>query len=74
MSESVSADRGPFDGMTVNERLFSVGLLDQFDDAVRVGDKAQMIAILGRVDLGDQAEQIAETVLAHPTRYGRIKL
>jgi hypothetical protein len=58
--------------MTVNERLVSVGLLDQFDDAVRTGDKGQIVAILGRVGLANQAEHIAETTLAHPTRYGRI--
>jgi hypothetical protein len=58
--------------MTGNERLFSAGLLDQFDDAVRAGDKAQIMALLGRVGLRDQAEQIAEAALAHPTRYGRL--
>lgn len=33
-------------GMTVNERLFSLGLLEHFDDAVARGDKAQLRAIL----------------------------
>jgi hypothetical protein len=58
--------------MTVNERLFSMGLLDPFDRAVRAGDKAEMVALLGKAGLDDQAGHIAETVLAHPTRYGRV--
>jgi len=33
-------------GMTVNERLYNLGLFDQFDDAVARGDKAQLMAIL----------------------------
>jgi hypothetical protein len=57
--------------MTVNERLIAAGLLDQFDAAVRDGDRARMIDILGRVELADQAASIIETVLAHPTKYGR---
>jgi hypothetical protein len=57
--------------MTVNERLFAAGLLDQFDAAIRASDKALMVTLLSRVGLEDQAEHIAETTLAHPTRYGR---
>ncbi len=33
-------------GMTVNERLFGLGLLDQFDDAVARGDEPLLRAIL----------------------------
>ncbi len=33
-------------GMTVNERLYHLGLFDQFDNAVARGDKAQLRAIL----------------------------
>jgi hypothetical protein len=60
--------------MSVNERLFTAGLLDQFDDAVRAGDKDLMVALLSRVDLENDAKLIAEKILAHPTRYGRIGL
>jgi sulfur transfer complex TusBCD TusB component (DsrH family) len=56
----------------VNERLFARGLLEQFDEAVRRGDTAQMIELLAAVDLGDQAAWISETILKHPNRYGRI--
>ena len=33
-------------GMTVNERLFNLGLLDQFDDAAARGDKVQLRSVL----------------------------
>ena len=59
--------------MTPNERLFSVGLLDKFDDAVRKGDRKLMVAMLEHLDLGGDAEKIADTILADPTRYGRLK-
>ena len=58
--------------MTVNERLFARGLLEQFDEAVRRGDTGQMIELLAAVELGDQAAWISETILKHPNRYGRI--
>jgi len=58
-------------GMTTNERLFTAGLMERFDDAVLRGDRNAMIALLATVDLGDQASWIADTILSHPTRYGR---
>jgi hypothetical protein len=66
-------DRGSLKAMTVNERLFTLGLLDQFDDAVRAGDRSLMITILEKVELGEPAEKIAEAILADPARYGRVK-
>ena len=58
-------------GMTVNERLFEAGLLDQWDEAVRAGDNAAMAAILVRVEIAEEgATQIVATVLANPMRYG----
>jgi hypothetical protein len=65
-------DRGGLEGMTVNERLFARGLLDQFDGAIRSGDRILMADILSRAGLSDVAEQIISTILAHPTRFGRV--
>lgn len=42
---------GKYDGMTVNERLFSAGLLPAYDDAVATGDLEEINAVLCRVDL-----------------------
>jgi hypothetical protein len=53
-----------FGAMTVNERLFDAGLLREWDEAVRVRDRDQMILILSAVERENQAAQIADAVLA----------
>lgn len=53
-----------FAGMSVNERLFVAGLLPSFDAAAKAGDRDGLIALLGKVDLGGQAPQIADAVLS----------
>jgi hypothetical protein len=63
---------GVYSGMTVNERLFAAGLLNEFDAAIRDGNRSEMIELLGRVELGDEAADIVDKIMAHPTRYGRI--
>jgi len=60
-------ESGQFDGMTVNERLFSAGLLETFDVAVGRRDRDTLIAILSEVALVD-AETTADSVLAPPHR------
>ena len=55
--------------MTVNERLFAEGLLADFDEAARKRDRLRMIELLERVCV-DAPEWTADTVLAHPERYG----
>jgi len=52
--------------MTTNERLSAADLQDPFDQATERRDRADMIAILEKVELGDQAARIADTVLARP--------
>lgn len=56
-------------GMTVNERLVARGLLDDWDRAVRSGDRDTMVLILRRVAMPN-APQIADVVLADPAAYG----
>jgi len=56
-------------GMTTNERLFELGLLDAFDDALARKDRAAMVAMLEKADFGrDGAEDIADVLLvrSHP--------
>jgi len=48
-------EESPYAAMTVNERLFEAGLLEQFDSAAYAYDDARMREILARVDLGDEA-------------------
>ena len=57
-------------GMTVNERLYSAGLLDDWDAAARARSRDRMIELLGEVDLGHQAQWIVDTILAKPSKYG----
>jgi hypothetical protein len=59
-----------FRGMTVNERLFETGLLEKWDNAARTRDRRAMIEILSQVDLGNQAERLADVVLASPSKLG----
>jgi hypothetical protein len=59
-----------FEGMTTNERLGNAGLLTEFGSAARARDRKRMIELLLLVDLADQADKIADTILADPERYG----
>ena len=59
-----------YSGMTTNERLFVAGLLDKFDAAARKRDRSRMIAILTKVELEGQADEIADTILSDPAKYG----
>lgn len=42
-------------GMTVNERLYVSGLMDDFDKAVGEKNTAEVIRILKKVELGDDS-------------------
>lgn len=56
--------------MTVNERLFTAGTIEQFDSAARQRDRAAMIALLLAVELDEQqAAQTADTILLNPRQY-----
>lgn len=53
----------PYEGMTVNERLFVAGLLELFDRAALARDRDRMIGLLKQVESVDfpEAEAIATT-------------
>jgi hypothetical protein len=58
-------------GMTVNERLYEVGLVEMFDAAARRRDPEAMVAILKRVELSEaDAFASVQGILANPARYG----
>ena len=59
-----------YSGMTVNERLFAAGLLEDFEAAGRSRDRERMLELLGAVDLADQSEEIVGKILADPGFYG----
>lgn len=58
-------------GMTVNERLFAVGLIDQWDKAAKKRNRARMIEILGKCALtNEQCKETTDAVLKKPDMYG----
>ena len=60
-----------FRGMTMIERLFEAGLIDEWDKAVNVKDASKMADILVRVSISpDEATQTATTILANSKLYG----
>ena len=64
-----AADKPDYSGMTVNERLYQAGLMDEFEAAVRGRDRARIIAVLERVALStEDAVFSADTILGHPKR------
>lgn len=69
-SSPVLSDQPDYSGMTVNERLFSAGIMADWDLAAKSRDRKCMIELLSSVGLADQAEQIADTILSNPKRYG----
>jgi hypothetical protein len=58
-------------GMTVNERLYSLGLIDQFDGAAKTRNRQRMIEVLLQCAFSqEQSEQTADAVLKNPATYG----
>ncbi len=69
------SERPNYSGMTINERLFSAGLLHEFDAETRLGNRTAMITILRRVDLSErEAAVTVDTILADPSRYGLMSI
>jgi hypothetical protein len=56
-------------GMTVNERLSHVGIIDQWDAAARRRDRATMVRLLVEVEV-PTPEKTVDTILANPNKYG----
>jgi hypothetical protein len=62
---------GRFAGMTINERLFTVGLFEAFDAAARARDRVEMCTVLEHVALSRlEAESVVESILSDPGKYG----
>lgn len=69
--QGVSGSSKDYGGMTVNERLFAAGLVEQFDAAISSGDRQRAIEILVQVSLSDvSAGETVDAVLANPEKYG----
>jgi hypothetical protein len=58
-------------GMTVNERLHAANLFAEFDAAVRVRNRSELIRILESLELtSTQAAQSADMILERPKSWG----
>jgi hypothetical protein len=58
-------------GMTVNERLFTLGLTAEFDNAAYARDREDLIAVLAKARFtNEQALQTVESLLSNPAKYG----
>jgi hypothetical protein len=61
----------PLSGMTVNERLFSRGLLGSFDAAASRRDRKAMLSLLREVELSEvDAVGCVNAIFADPKRFG----
>ncbi|MBB3982408.1 hypothetical protein GGR44_002071 [Sphingobium fontiphilum] len=49
-------------GMTLNERLFTAGILDEFDAAIDDNNRARVVELLGSVEV-DNPHGIADSLL-----------
>jgi hypothetical protein len=65
----MSEPQPDFDAMTVNERLFVAGLIDEFDAAARRRDRETMIELLARVAVA-RPEWSVDLILRTPERHG----
>jgi hypothetical protein len=58
-------------GVTLNERLATAGLLEQFDRVARDRDRLEMLRLLHAVELERrEAEYTVDSILADPKKYG----
>ena len=57
--------------MTVNERLFALGLMEDFDSAVKSRNKEASICVLLEAKFTlEQAEETVSVMLKNPKKYG----
>jgi len=60
-----------YSGMTVNERLFHAGLINQFDAAIHAKNKKEAISILQQAELPiEAATETVAVILKNPGKYG----
>lgn len=59
-----------FAGMTLNERLLEMQMLDAFDAAARARDRVRMVDLLRWVTLDtEDADTIVDVILHDPGKY-----
>jgi len=57
--------------MTVNERLFVAGLVEQFDAAIKSRDRRSAVELVRQLSMSEsEAGATTDAVRANPTKYG----
>ena len=70
MPDPTTASSERYAGMTLNERLYTAGLLERFNEAVQQSDLGAMAELLGQVGIdASGAQSTINTILANPARY-----
>lgn len=54
-------------GMSLNERLFALSLFDEFDHAVKLKDKEQILSILYKCELDEERAQASMEEILNPS-------
>ena len=72
MPDPTTAPSERYAGMTLNERLYTAGLLERFDEALQQSNRGAMAELLEQVGIDASGAQFTiNTMLANPARYGR---
>lgn len=72
MPDPTTASSERYAGMTLNERLYTPGLLERFDEALQQSNRGAMAELLEQVGIDASGGQFTiNTMLANPARYGR---
>lgn len=62
---------GRFTGMTINERLFECGRLEEFQEAALRRNRPEMVRLLSDLELSiAEVAQIVDAILVDPPRFG----
>ena len=60
-----------FAGMTMNERLYTAGIADKFDAAVRRKDKTVLMELLAQIEIpARQSQETIDLIFGNPAKYG----
>jgi hypothetical protein len=58
-------------GMTVNERLYALNLMEEFDSLIKTTQREQAITILEKAEFSNsQAIETVDAILSDPKKYG----
>ena len=64
-------NKNELNGMTVNERLFHLNLMDEFDNSIKAKNGKLAVEILQKAQFSnEQALETVNAILNNPKKYG----